>query len=165
MDNKDKSCCFSGHRIEKLSCDIGWLEKALTHEIEQAISDGFDTFYHGGCTGVDLIAAEQVLLRRFVVKKDNPEHIKIIAVLPYEGQADRWSEHWRERYFNVLSKCNEVIPLHTAYTRGCYQERNRYMVDHSQRLISVYDGKALGGTKQTITYAQGKGLEIKTISI
>ena len=37
--------------------------------------------------------------------------------------------------------------------------RNRYLVDHSARIIAVYDGM-LGGTMYTLTYAMRQGLEV-----
>ena len=165
MEELHKACCFSGHRIEKLTCSIEILEIALREAINQAIADGFDTFYHGGCTGVDLIAAEQVVFRRFVVEQGDPQHIKLIAVLPFEEQAKYWNNHWRERYYNVLKKCDDVIILHKRYKHGCYQERNRYMVDMCQRLIAVYNGVPNRSTKNTILYAQKQGIEVKSIPL
>lgn len=35
--------------------------------------------------------------------------------------------------------------------------RNHYMVDHSQRVIAVYDGRSGGGTAATIRYARPDG--------
>ena len=45
------------------------------------------------------------------------------------------------------------------YSAGCMQRRNRYMVDHAQRLIAVFDGQE-GGTRRTVEYAMRRGLEI-----
>ena len=42
-------------------------------------------------------------------------------------------------------------------------DRNRYMVDHADTLIAVYGGGA-GGTKNTLEYAQRRGLQIAMIS-
>ena len=36
--------------------------------------------------------------------------------------------------------------------------RNRYMVDHSARIIAVYNGVPRGGTDQTLLYAMRRGL-------
>lgn len=29
--------------------------------------------------------------------------IQLVAVIPFEEQASRWSEAWRERYFRILT--------------------------------------------------------------
>ena len=39
------------------------------------------------------------------------------------------------------------------------QRRNRYMVEHSGRIIAVFDGQD-GGTKRTVEYAMRQGLEV-----
>ena len=85
--------------------------------------------------------------------------INLIAVVPFEEQAARWREKDREKYFNILHKCDEVICLHKQYKSGCYYERNRYMVDNSSKLISYYDGSG-GGTKYTVEYAQRQNVQI-----
>ena len=38
-------------------------------------------------------------------------------------------------------------------------DRNRYMVDHSQVVVAVYNGSA-GGTRSTMLYAMRTGREI-----
>ena len=42
------------------------------------------------------------------------------------------------------------------------QRRNRYLIDHADCLIAVYDGQP-GGTRYTVEYAQKKGLYIMII--
>ena len=46
------------------------------------------------------------------------------------------------------------------YYKGCYARRNRYMVDQSQRIIAVYDGRPAGGTAATVRYAKEKDVWI-----
>jgi uncharacterized phage-like protein YoqJ len=53
------------------------------------------------------------------------------------------------------------VILFPRYSKGCFQYRNRYMVDRSGALIAVYGGVA-GGTRNTIDYAKQRGLEIVT---
>lgn len=38
--------------------------------------------------------------------------------------------------------------------------RNRYMVNQSQRIIAVYDGRLCGGTAATVWYAKGKDVRV-----
>jgi uncharacterized phage-like protein YoqJ len=44
------------------------------------------------------------------------------------------------------------------------QRRDRYMVDHSSRLIAVYDG-LLGGTMYTLTYAMRGGVDTVILDV
>ena len=157
--------CFSGHRTEKLPkgrTEYNLMIQSLIYEINKAISDGYDTFIFGACYGFDLICAEQILLRKQIVRHTDPAKIKLIAVVPFEEQASRWKEQDREKYFNILSRCDEVITLNKHYQIGCYHERNRYMVDNSSRLICYYDGSS-GGTGYTVEYAENKLIHVINI--
>ncbi len=165
MKINSKTLCFSGHRTEKLpknKNEFNLMIQSLIYEINKAISEGYDTFMFGACYGFDLICAEQVLMRKQIVRHTDPVHINLVAVVPYEEQASRWKMQDREKYFNVLSRCDEVITLNRHYQSGCYHERNRYMVDNSSRLICYYDGSS-GGTKYTVKYAESKAIPVFNI--
>lgn len=49
-----------------------------------------------------------------------------------------------------------------GYSRSCFQTRNEWMVNHSARVIAVYNGER-GGTKNTIDYANSNNKEIKEV--
>ncbi|NLO85580.1 MAG: DUF1273 domain-containing protein [Clostridiales bacterium] len=117
--------------------------------VSTLIKEGITTFYAGMALGVNTWAAELVL----ELRKQNPE-LKLIAALPCKTQADRWLPTQRNRYFNLLPRCDDVIYISRQYTPTCMLDRNRYMVDHSQHLIAVYDGQYKGGTAFTIRYAR-----------
>ncbi len=162
MQLKKHSLCFTGHRSEKLPKTAEQLETLklrLWEEIDRAIENGIDTFYFGACYGFDLMCADIVAKRKRVIKMSDPKNIKLIAVVPFEEQATRWKESDREIYYDTLPQCDEVITLNTHYKQGCYHERNRYMVNHSSRLICYYD-KSGGGTAYTVKYAEQKQLQI-----
>jgi uncharacterized phage-like protein YoqJ len=163
MTDKENTCCFTGHRPQKLTFgydeghpDCRRLKVRLIGEIDRMRKNGVTGFMPGMAQGVDLIAAELVLDLRRAYPEDR---IRLVAVLPYEGQADRWSGQSRERYFTVLSEADGVITLQSRYSGDCMQKRNRYLVDHSAHLIAVYNGTR-GGTEYTVDYALQKGLEV-----
>ena len=58
-----------------------------------------------------------------------------------------------------MAKADLIRFISPAYDRGCFQRRNGWMVDHSSRLIAVFNGES-GGTKNTIDYASKVGVEI-----
>lgn len=162
MKMKNKTLCFSGHRTVKLPKDkdkLTYLLQSLYNEIDKAIFEGYDTFIFGACYGFDLLCAEQVLLRKKIIQYKNPVNIKLIAAVPFEEQAAKWNEQDREKYFNILSKCDDVVILNKHYRTGCYHERNRYMVDNSSKLICYYDGSG-GGTGYTVEYAKKRSIQI-----
>lgn len=162
MINKENSLCFSGHRRERLpknKKDMRKLKHFLSNEIDNAIKNGIYTFYFGACYGFDLMCADIVLKRRIIINLITPVKIKLIAVVPFEKQALRWSENDIMLYNNILKQCDNVIKINKDYKNGCYFERNRYMVDHSGTLICYYNG-GKGGTAYTVDYAKENNLKI-----
>ena len=159
---REKTVCFTGHRSEKLPRGeaLELLRKRLELEIERALQDGYDTFLFGGAYGFDLMAAEEVLKKKALIDLQNPRYIRLIAVIPFEEQAVRFSASDHERYYEIMPQCNEVITLNTHYSSQCYAQRNQYMVDRSNRVICYWNGQAVSGTAQTVRMAERQNLEI-----
>ena len=82
------------------------------------------------------------------------------SVLPFEGQADRWSDSARERYHAILKQADFVEYVSREYYDGCMLARNRRLVDRAGILLAVYNGERRGGTAATVRYAQKMGREI-----
>ena len=158
-----KACAFTGYRPHKLpfgndetSSACKQLKQRLFCETLRLTREGVHIFISGMARGVDTWAAETVLQIRDTLPARG---IQLWAALPYDRQAAAWSAEEQKRYRDILSKANKVIHVGHAYTADCLQARNRFMVDSATHLLAVYDGKP-GGTKNTIEYAQNKGLEI-----
>ena len=145
---KSHRCCFSGHRPEKLMVTEQEAKILLEKEICQAKSEGFDTFISGAARGVDIWAAEIILSLR---AKGMPLHL--LYVVPFPGMEQNWDIDWQKRYRLILRQADMVHYLFPEYNRNCFSLRNQWMVDHSSRLIAMFNG-AGGGTQQTIAYAQ-----------
>nr|WP_326209146.1 SLOG family protein [uncultured Oscillibacter sp.] len=150
-------CCFTGHRPEKLEQPEPVVVEALKKEICTAIADGFQTFISGMARGVDLWAAVEVLTLR-----DEGAVIRLICASPYRGFENRWSRDWQEKYRWVVARADLVRFICPSYSRGCFQRRNEWMIDHSARVIAVYSG-GYGGTRNTVEYARGHGVPVKIL--
>ena len=141
--NNEKVCAFTGHRQVEENFDLFRFEEIVTSYIEE----GYTTFLCGMAIGFDMIAAELVLKLKNVF----PE-IKIIACIPCEGQSRYFNAADKQRYKNILQKCDEVRVLNDRYFRGCMQARDRYMVENSH-LVIAYKRVNEGGTYYTMNYA------------
>lgn len=141
-------CCFTGHRPKRLGMPESEVIFSLKEEIRTAIADGFQTFISGMARGVDLWAAEIVLAFR-----DEGMKVRLICASPYQGFESRWSREWQERYRRVMERADLVRFICPGYSRDCFQRRNQWMVDHSARVIAVYNGQP-SGTRNTIEYAR-----------
>lgn len=157
-----RACCFTGHRPQNLplcfnEADEGCvkLKAALKAEIIRMIEENSVTdFISGMAIGVDTYAAEMVL----ELKEQYPQ-LWLECALPCENQAAKWKEADRDRYFDIISRCDKETLLQTRYTPDCMQKRNKYMVDKSDYVIAVWDGTG-SGTGNTVRYAQTKGKDV-----
>jgi len=64
-----------------------------------------------------------------------------------------------EKYNILLEKADEKVILNDEYKRGCYYQRDRYLVDNSSLCIS-YQTRKKGGTAYTVDYANKQGLQV-----
>lgn len=145
-------CCFTGHRPQKLRRTKEEIQADLEAAIQQAIADGYTTFITGMAYGVDIWAGHTVVRLR----KSNPD-LHLIAAVPFRGFEDRWSSEWKRTYQELLEQADLVKYICPGYNAGAYQRRNEWMVDHSSRVIAVFNGEP-SGTKNTIDYAKKTGI-------
>lgn len=148
------ACCFSGHRPEKLNTSETAIKSALKKEISAAINGGITVFISGMARGVDLWAAKLVL--DFKTAEPN---IQLLCALPYKNFGSKWKEQWRTLYSDVIGQADSIKTFYPSFTFQSFQERNRWMVDHSSRIIAVYNGSK-GGTFNTLKYANKKKKEV-----
>lgn len=153
-----RRCCFTGHRPDKLQRAESEICADLEVQIRNTFNDGFNVFITGMACGVDIWAGEIVLRLR-----DEGLPIKLICASPFEGFESRWQRQWQDRYNRILEQADLVRYVSASYHRGCYQVRNEWMVNHSARVIAVYDGTP-GGTRNTITYSQKIGVPVVIVN-
>ena len=161
----DTAVCFSGYREEKFpfalqdgNVQYEQLKKDLLSSVLEAVEEGYGNFYTGACYGFDILAGEMVIKAR----DEYGLPIRLTSVLPFENQAQLWKEYWRDRYYSMLEFSDQVVTLQTRYTRGCYQRRNRYMIERSDLLICYHTG-CPGGTSHTVYAAIQNGLYVVNI--
>ena len=149
--------CFTGHRPEKQTRHEKSIKTDLEKEIRQAVADGLNVFITGMARGVDIWAAQIVLMLR-----DEGYDVKLMCVCPYEGFELRWSQEWQKAYREILAAADFVKYVCEGYNRTCFQARNEWMVNHSARVIAVFNGEK-SGTKNTIDYAMKVGVPVVCI--
>ncbi|MBQ8503404.1 MAG: DUF1273 family protein [Clostridia bacterium] len=163
----EKTVCFTGHRPQTLK--FLWNEecemcKNLKMQIKNTITELIEKenaihFISGMALGVDMICAEIVL----ELKKTYPQ-ITLECAIPCETQAAKWTEKYRDRYFNTIIASDKETLLQTHYTADCMMKRNKYMVDKSDIVVAVWNGSK-GGTANTVNYAKQSEKTIKQITL
>ena len=66
-------------------------------------------------------------------------------------------------YYNIAAKCDKETMLQREYTPDCMDKRNRYMVDHADSILAVWNG-CPSGTGNTVRYVHKKGKSIIVIN-
>ena len=158
--NREKTCCFTGHRDRDLpfggdrnTMGMKHLVSTLQLMIEEAERDGYDTFICGMAEIVHSLIT-------------HGHKIRLVCAVPYEGQI-RDIKELRDKYlYSMLRDIYPTAVMSEKFHRECYKVRNLYMVERSSRLIGVYKHKEKGsGTLQTISMARKAGLDLRLIKL
>lgn len=155
--------CITGHRPSKLPGRYGYdIHNTAYQELGFAIQDVLQIellknqdmkmeCISGMALGVDQL---------YVATADRIKHnhpiykVLITAAIPCRGQEKKWPVPSREEYHKLLAKCDNVhYVTNGTFTPSCMEDRNRWMVDHSDTVIAVWNGKS-GGTANCVRYAR-----------
>lgn len=95
---------------------------------------GIYQYLSGVSPGIDMWGAEAVL----ELQKEYPA-LELYCVVPYSGQADKWSSKNQARYAHILHQSTGTIQLSdSTYIPGCYRELNVFLVEHTHILIAAF---------------------------
>lgn len=154
---KQKCCCFTGHRPHKLGISETEAKKLLKDAILMMADKGFKTFISGMAPGIDLWAAEMVL----EIRKTKSD-IFLLCASPYPGFENNWSNEDKMLYKKIIVNADDIKYISPHYTPYCFDVRNTWMVNHSKAVIAAYNGSK-GGTKNTINYAIKESVYVHNI--
>ncbi|EFS33549.2 SLOG family protein [Bacteroides sp. D2] len=154
---KAQSVAFTGHRTIPVPLQ-GEVRRRLKAAVSLAYANGNRRFLCGMAIGFDSLAAEAVLS----LKEDLP-NIRLVAVVPFSGQACRWSAIERKRYHQLLSQADEVVVLSVNYYPGCLLRRNDYLLEHTHQVIAYFNGQPKGGTYYTCKKAKLCGMKVENL--
>lgn len=123
---------------------------------------GVRRFLVGGALGVDMWSGE--ILLKLKLEPDYKD-VELVVVLPYPGHDDRWDERSKKRLAFLIEHSAECITIGQKAWRESFMQRNRYLVDHADCLLAVYDNERSirSGTGMTVHYAETKKMSITII--
>lgn len=164
-----KTCAITGHRPTRFKfkykenyAGCKRLKKRLHDQFILFYEQGIRRFLAGGALGVDMWSGE-ILLEL----KKQPEYsdIELVIVLPHPSHDARWDERSKKRMAFLRQHCAECITIGTDTGPESYYKRNRYLVDHADCLIAVYDNDRTvrSRTGQTVRHAEEQGKAVVLI--
>ena len=157
--DREKCCCFTGHRPHKLGVSEERAKELLEDAVDLMIEKGYTTFISGMAQGIDMWAAEVVLSKR-----DKNPSLFLVCASAYKGIQNKWEEKDKELYESIIDRADDVVYLCEHYIPYCFTMRNNWMVNHSSMVIAAYNNED-GGTKNTIKYAIKNDVNVYNILI
>ena len=101
MIRKSEAVCFLGEG--QTDC------RKIFALADNLILKGYGKFIFSADSLFCLECAEQIILRKKKQRGNTPDSIKIIGVIPYENHTNHRTENFRDKYFQVLENCDDVI--------------------------------------------------------
>lgn len=157
--NQGSTAAFTGHRYLPYG-----MQDSIKAKVEKAIREryffGRYDYLCGMALGFDLLATEVVLSLKSALPS-----IRLIAVIPFRNQCERWNEADKERYQRILEQADRIIVLSEHYYDGCYLRRNDFMLNSTDTLIAYWDEHSVGGTFYTVNKAKAKDKRIVNVYV
>ena len=110
------------------------LKLILMNQIYKQRGEGCTRFAVSMDCGVGLYAAEII---HGLIESDCK--LETICYVPFEEQATKWTPELRDRYFNALASCTEVVNVAYDKTVGCEFKAHLEAMKEADTVIAVYD--------------------------
>lgn len=175
----EEMVCVTGHRPDRLyGYDLNnkkyqELATKIANKCEELILEkNIKYFITGGALGADTVSFFAIEF----LKKKYP-NIKNIVAIPFKNVFIKWQPTDIDRFNRMLSLADGVIEVDLLpkynvpfIRKGDYHiskmnNKNDFMVDSSDYLLAVFDGKYRGSTYNTMSYAKYNNKEIITIDL
>lgn len=143
---------LTGHRPHKFGPNPAAAARSIRAALRGILEEKRpERVISGMALGADTIWAEEALQLQ----------IPVTAAIPFVGQESLWSARDKLNYEEILAHplVTKVICAPGGASTHKYHHRNKWLVDHSDALVSVWDGTA-GGTRHCLLYAQEVGKPI-----
>lgn len=121
----EKTCAIIVRRPDAAPAEI-------SAKLEAVIQMGCASFLSGLEYGAGLTAAEAILQR----KADSP-CLTLECVIPYEEYTSAWDEPSRDRYFDIISRCDKETMLMHRYAPDCMALQREYLLRNSDITIEI----------------------------
>lgn len=95
--------------------------------------------------------------------------LSLVAAVPSPDQDDRWSHRARERYRTMLARASLTVRVWEEPGYACddlmgrFHARNRWLVEHSDAAIAVWDGRERGGTWHAVREVLKRGRKLAVV--
>ena len=144
--------CGTGHRPDKL----GGYSIEVINNLTQLASDWLrehkpTKVISGMALGWDTALASAAV----------SNEIPLVAAIPFRGQESRWPDESQKEFNRLTDKAQVIVYVSEGgYAPWKMQVRNKWMVDHADVVLALYNGDASGGTYNCLEYAKKQQKQI-----
>lgn len=98
--------------------------------IEKCIGSGVQEFLCGPASAAEISTAEYILSQK-------QSGVSLECVIPFEDVAAVWDEDLRDRFFEIMEKCEKETLLRTRYSDDAIFNKNEYITLNTDMTISL----------------------------
>ncbi|MBM7645565.1 putative phage-like protein YoqJ [Scopulibacillus daqui] len=124
-----------------------------TNMIKLIEEKGIEWFIISGQPGVELWAGETAL----ELKEEYPQ-VKLAVLMPFLEQEERWPEHVKTIYYDVLAQADfvEAITQRPYEHPAQLRQKNDFIIRKSDGMLIVYDEETPGSPQYYLSPAKRK---------
>lgn len=138
--------CGTGHRPDKLGGYTDDVFEDLVWEATEWLKANQPRLViSGGALGWDQALAQAAI----------DLGIELTLALPFPGFEDRWPQASKNKLYGMMNQANVHYVCAEGYAGWKMQERNKWMVDHADVVLALWNGTP-GGTSNCVKYAESK---------
>jgi len=154
--------CGTGHRPAKLGGYtqdvfdklVALAEWYILNQLDNLDSPHTNEYISGMALGWDMALAQACVNL----------NVKWTAAIPFVGQESRWPKSSQDAYNGLLVGAMKIhIVSPGEYAAWKMHKRNEWMIDHSDRVVALYDGDPIGGTAACLHYAESQGKTVDNL--
>lgn len=147
---KSKTACFLGETETDINLSINIFALA-----DRFIAQGINTFLFSADSLFSLECASQILLRRKKQIGKIPDSIRLVAFVPFENHVNEKNEKFREKYFSVLEKCDDVTVFSKSEEDFIFSDFAEFIIDKSSIVVCPEKG-----AEYEMLFAEARGRKI-----
>ena len=146
----------------------GHRDMVETKELGQKVSAFFDGLREQNQEIVLLSpladGADRFVAEIFLQKQKEYGHLSLIVPMPFDKKRymEDFDEASKKDFLKLLTKSDNVFEVEHQTDSG-YLDVGRYVVDHAEILLALWDGTyngKIGGTGEVVEYAKNNGHEV-----
>lgn len=149
----EKTCCFTGHKNLTQEQAIEALH-LLIKRVNELTIEGYTHFISSFANDTDVLLAQ--IIGSFRYKNKN---LVLEAVIPIENKLNSL-----DKIKYALMLYNKVTVIQEQRGHECFQKRNKYMIDNSDVVVTLWDEKTSKEAYNAVNYARSQGKEIIRMS-